>query len=81
MRVGRDTFGDPIIQKILAILPDYRCPRMFCIPLQPRQSRKNKHLGGYAYERPGLYNQIGKYCDGAICCFNYKFQILAPPKP
>ena len=35
MRVGSNTFGDPIFQGLtkLAILPDYKCPGLICLAL------------------------------------------------
>ena len=41
MRVGSDTFIDAFIQKMLsklAILFNYKRPRMLCLVLQPRQT-------------------------------------------
>ena len=37
IRVGSDTFGDPIFQKGLAILPNYKCPGLICLALPARQ--------------------------------------------
>ena len=71
MTVGSDTFGDPIFQKGLQILPDYECPGLICLALPARQ-KFGLILVIKFFLVEVIKNHLNKKCAPNLLFFNEK---------
>ena len=75
MRVGSDTFGDPIFQKELtklAILPDNKCSGLICLALPPGQKFGLILVIKFFFNLKLSKNHLHKKCAPNLLFFNEK---------